>query len=104
MAFRCPQCGQTELEVAAGVRVEANVELQVVSCSCGFAGLAVFEDGGTAWGHRGYRASTERVLQIRAALETCPLRRPPCSCAIHTAYAQSRFGGLLEGEAFAIVR
>jgi hypothetical protein len=104
MAFRCPQCGQPELEVTVGVRVEANVELQVVACSCGFSGLAVFEDGGTAWGHRGYRASPERVVQIRAALETCPLRRPPCACAIHTAYQQSRFGGLLEGEPFAIVR
>ena len=114
MSFRCPACARASglaivrrLELPPDARSD-EITLQVVRCqSCGFAGIAVYEEsrrggfGDDHYSHIGYRIEPAQVDAIEAALARCPdPGRPRCRCAVHRTFgrrdAHGRCAGLDE--------
>ena len=101
MALVCPQCHDGTLTVLASLELPSDsrsdeIRLQVVRCtSCGFEGLAVYEESGRgALGsesvdHRAYWFGPEVADAVRRKLAQCPNptnRR--CGCAVHRAFGE----------------
>ena len=68
-----------------------DIIVQEVQCaSCGFRGLAVYEEsrrGGMdseSWSHTAYRVSADDLKAVTAAMRTCPSpKNSKCRCRAH---------------------
>jgi hypothetical protein len=111
MPFSCPECrAQGTLRITHRLELPPDarsdeITLQVVRCStCGFEGLAVYEESrrgaldSESFSHTGYAAEKAQLNAFKAAVRRCP--RPGdrrCTCAAHERYAQHEVHGRWTG-------
>jgi hypothetical protein len=97
MAFRCPDCsGVNSLAILRSIELPADsrsdeITVQITACrSCGFRGLAVYEESRRgaldreSVDHRGYRVDPQTFARYEGMLRRCPSPRDPhCGCKTH---------------------
>ena len=82
-----------------------DIILQVVQCaSCGFRGLAVYEEsrrGGMdseSWSHTAYHVSADDLRTVTTAIRSCPApKNPKCRCHAHRKLGRREQGGRWNG-------
>jgi hypothetical protein len=103
----CPDCSR-----AASLRITLSIELppdsrsdeialQIVECStCGFAGIAVYEESRRGpldretWDHTGYRLPKTELRDLRKTMRSCPdPTNPRCACPAHRWLSQTGASG-----------
>ena len=98
MSFLCPNCSDPDRTLATIDLIELpsdarsdEITLQVIKCaSCGFAGIAVYEEsrrgalGQESFLHTGYGVNQGDLTRIRNQIKACPdFRNPRCDCLAH---------------------
>jgi len=109
--FQCPQCARLgSLFISARLEIPADakwdeISLQIVRCrSCGFLGLAVYEESrrgaldSEIVHHIGYDADDEDLKSILRMIRKCP--RPTdtkCNCSTHQTLGHKDEHGCWDG-------
>ena len=107
----CGECKKTNvLQITQSLVLPPDIRsddiiLQVVKCaSCGFRGLAVYEEsrrGGMdseSWSHTAYHVSVDDLKTVAAAIRSCPSpKNPKCRCRTHRDLGRRGRGGRWNG-------
>ncbi|MCJ7739686.1 MAG: hypothetical protein MUQ10_20635 [Anaerolineae bacterium] len=111
MSFRCPECSAQSLAITRSFELPADsrsdeITLQIVKCSsCGFAGIAVYEESrrgaldSESFSHTSYRVIAADLRRLKHMIGRCPRPRDSrCGCAAHQSLgrrdASGRWNGL----------
>ena len=111
MGFACPQCSENSLAIGRSIELPADsrsdeIALQMVKCeSCGFRGLAVYQESrrgaldSESWEHVGYQINGQDLKIIVDLINTCHQPRDAgCHCLAHRSLRgqndQGRWSGL----------
>jgi len=114
MPFVCPQClTPGSLEIVLKIELPPDersdeVAVQVVQCkrlSCGFRGLALYEESRRgamdSVNHIGYRAGRQQVKQIEELIAACPEPdNHSCDCASHALLSREKLSPDARRESF----
>lgn len=93
--FLCPKCEQGTLTIGECLEISPDgrwdeLTLQLISCPCGFSGVAIYEESrrgaldSESWNHTGYEY--EGTESLKAQIKACPTpREHRCDCPSHEA-------------------
>ncbi len=124
MTLLCPRCKNRSLMIQQTLELPADsrsdeIALQILRCgSCGFGGLAVYEESrrgaldSESFDHTGYELDHAVLEELAAELGGCPEPgNSSCHCPAHQKFASldrngrwAGLGGLPVGKVFPLIR